>query len=455
MNKVITTSLIGGLLTSACSSSPTIKHDSVVSVHKQVKPLLYTQWQAPHQAGFLQQRLTNLFKIPALNQLIQTALKNNTNLQQTALRLKEQGLLVKQTKTNRLPSLDFSTQASRSGSGSIASTQYTLGLSANWEIDVWGKLAHQEQASRYQYQATQADLIVAKRSLVAQVVRHWISLAAQQQIIRIEQQHLNKLKRLENSALNHFQAGNNVLSQVLAAKTNHSSRHANLLQRQETFKATQRALNILLGQAPTTPLKLPQQLPQIVKPLAQVPSEVIGARPDLQAAYARLQAANQQTQVAYKQLLPSISLTPTANQGASQMERLLSGDIAWQLLGQLAGSLFDGGKKRINVATQKSVAQRAALTYRQTLLNALLEVENALSQEASYTQQLQILNQSYTQARQSQTLYEAQYQQGSANLSELIAAQTNTFNQQMTRLELQRSQLENRVQLALALGMGV
>lgn len=454
MKKAISTLVLGGILSTACSTPTKLDSNVSGSTYKQAKAALPKQWQAPHTYHATQQQLTKLFNTPALNTLVRKALTQNINLQQTALRLKEQGLLVKQSRAARLPNVSSTLNRTRSGNNAAVNTQYNLGVTANWEIDLWGKLANQEQASRYEQQATKADYEAAKRSLAAQVIRHWISLATQKQVIQLEQQRLQRLQRIAKSANTHFSAGNRNFAALSAARSNIAQTQATLLQRKETLKTTQRALNVLLGQVPTAVLNTPTHLPQIRVPTARIPSEVIGSRLDVQAAFARLQAADKNTQVAYKQLLPTISLTPSINQ-QSAFRQLLSGDAAWQLVSQLTGTLFDGGQKRTNVAIQKSATQRAALTYRQTLLTALSEVENALSQESSYTQQLQALAQTYHQARQSQAAYQAQYQQGQASLSDFVNAENATFNARISQLETQRQQLENRINLALALGMGI
>lgn len=456
MKKTIPTLVLGGLLSTACSTPEIFKSSVSTTTKKTTQSQLPKTWQAPYKSGKTQQQLTSLFKTASLQAIVQKALANNLDLQQTALRLKEQGLLNKQTRAAQLPTINSNISHTRAGGNNLSSTtQYNLGVSASWEIDLWGKLADQTQANRYELKATHTDYEVAKRSLVAQVMRHWVSLATQQQIIAIEQQRIRNLQRTANSRQTHFESGNSNLAAWLAAKSNITRTQANLLQRKETLQATKRTLNILLGQTPQQSLQLPQHLPSIRVSITHIPSEVISQRLDIQAAFLRLQAADKTTQIAYKQLLPTISLTPSISSNQNRLSQLLSGDLALQFLSQLSGTLWDGGQKHLNAQIQRSTTQRAALTYQQTLLNALLDVEDKLGQENSYTQQLKALTQTLQQVKQSQQVYQTQYQQGTASLGDLVSAQNTTFDTHISFLETQRNQLENRINLALALGLGI
>ena len=448
--------LLGGCSSfSSIISTPTVAKPTQAE-SAQRTGLVPVQWQAPHEAGRVKQDLLGVFNTPTLQPFIQQALRNNPNLQQTALRLKEQRLLSGQSRAAALPIVNLSSSAQRSGLETGAeTTRYNLGLSANWEIDLWGKLADQAQAGQYDLKAAQADYQAARNSLSTQVVRHWISLVAQQHIIRIEQQRIKTLHAIEASSQARFQVGNSRLAPLASTRRAKVSAQVSLTQRQATLAQTKRAFNVLLGKTPTAPLQITGHLPQIRTPVANVPASVMGARPDLQAAYARMRSADLRTAVAYKQLLPGISLSPNYTQSGSQLSGLLSGNPAWQLLGQLTGNLFDGGIKKSNAQIQASGAQRAALAYRATLLTALQEVEDALNQEASTGQQLVAMQEADRQAHLSLISYQAQFRTGLAPLTEVLNAQQSTYDTQINLLEIRRSRLENRINLALALGLGL
>lgn len=450
------------LLLAGCSSlSSTVTPAPAAAKNTQAQTtqstaLVPVQWQAPHEAGRVKQELTGLFNTPELKQLVQQALRSNPNLQQTALRFKEQQLLTGQSRAAQLPTVNLNSSANRSGLETGGqSSRYSLGVSTNWEIDLWGKLADQSQASQYDLKATQADYQAARNSLAAQAVRHWISLTAQQQILSIEGQRIKALQNIEASSQAHFRAGNSQLAQLASTRRAKASSQASIIQRKATLEQTKRTLNVLLGKTPTAPLQVSGRLPQIRTPLTAVPSSVMGARPDLQAAYARIRSADKRTSVAYKQLLPSISLNPTYTQGGSNLSGLLSGNPAWQLLGQLTGNLFDGGVKKSNAQIQGVTAQRAALVYRETLLTALKEVEDALSQEVSAGQQLVALTEADRQANLSVTSYRSQFRAGTANVTDVLNAEQSTYDTRINLLETQRTRLENRINLAIALGIGI
>jgi outer membrane protein TolC len=171
------------VLLAGCSTIqlPETVNDSHSTAAKQSQQsLVATQWQAPHQAGALQRDLTQVLKTPALNQLIQTALRNNPDLGQSALRLKEQGLLVRQVRAAQLPAISLDGLRTQTGEGSSTTAKsYQIGFSSSWEIDLWGRLADETRTAKLDQAALQADHQAARNSLASQVARHWVSLDAQ------------------------------------------------------------------------------------------------------------------------------------------------------------------------------------------------------------------------------------------------------------------------------------
>ncbi|RVU82803.1 TolC family protein [Leucothrix sargassi] len=453
---ISTTVLIAG-----CSTVPInvpVKNDHTVDVKVTKQELVSVQWQAPHQAGDLQRNLSQAFDIPELKQLIQTALKNNPSLEQSAIKVKEQGLLTRQYRAARLPSVSLDGSGSHAGENSSTTAKdYQIGFSSQWEIDLWGKLADQALSSALEEKATQADYQAARNSLASELARYWVSLAAQKQILQLEQKRLVNLRKIEHTETLNFQSGlsTNDVSQLASARSSIATTQSGIAERQETLKETQRAFNVLLGKTPTAELKTPSRLPKINQPMASVPSVVMGARPDLQAAFTRIQAADADIRVAYKDLLPSINLSPTLSQTGSGLSNLLSGNVAWQLLASLTTTLFDGGSSKLTVTQKQYAAQTAALSYRETLLTALTEVEDALSLESSYQKQIVFLNQVIKQGNVSLNYYRTQYAQGLGEFDDSLTAEQSTIDNQVNLLEIQRSQLENRIELILALGMGI
>ena len=119
--------------------------------------------------------------------------------------------------------------------------------------------------------------------------------------------------------------------------------------------------------------------PQVVTPLADLPDQTLQRRPDLQAAYFAIEAADLRTSVAYKDLLPSISLEAAFEDLSDSPQSLLLTDPVWALLGQLSAPLFQGGKLKSAAEVAELQTAQSYQSYRETLLEAIMEVDNALS----------------------------------------------------------------------------
>lgn len=161
------------VLLAGCSTiqlPETVNDNHSTAAKQSQQSLVATQWQAPHQAGALQRDLTQVLKTPALNQLIQTALRNNPDLGQSALRLKEQGLLVRQVRAAQLPAISLNGLRTQTGEGSSTTAKsYQIGFSSSWEIDLWGRLADETRTAKLDQAALQADHQAARNSLASQV----------------------------------------------------------------------------------------------------------------------------------------------------------------------------------------------------------------------------------------------------------------------------------------------
>jgi outer membrane protein TolC len=127
----------------------------------------------------------------------------------------------------------------------------------------------------------------------------------------------------------------------------------------------------------------------------------------------------------------------------------------WNLLGSLSAPLFEGGKLRAQVEIAKLNAEQSFWSYQDTLLNAVNEVENALGQEHSLTQQQQYMDIALQSAERSYDNYLSKYQQGLVDILDLLTVQQQVYDLEATLAQIHFSLLTNRIDLGLALGLGV
>ncbi len=154
-------------------------------------------------------------------------------------------------------------------------------------------------------------------------------------------------------------------------------------------------------------------------------------------------------------MLPSISISAALTDvGESPSEALFKNPV-WSLLGQITAPLFEGGKLRANLKSAELDTLNSWWAYQDTLLTAVKEVQDALGQERSLQAQYQAITVSLAAAKRSTDNYESKYRQGLADILDLLDVYQTSFDLKAQLAELKFNQLSNRLDLGMALGLGV
>ncbi|MDE8602568.1 TolC family protein [Marinomonas sp. RSW2] len=396
--------------------------------------------------------LTDLIQDPVLDELIQQALKANPNLQSTLLTLQSSLWELKSTQGSQLPSVDASVSSKKAKD---SETNYSADISVSWQLDVWGKLANTEQAASKTLASDEALYQASRDTLVANVMKAWLSLTAKQHAISIEQQRLELLEANEKLIIKRFKNGLDNLEKMDEARTSTSQSRANLAQFKEDLEVKKRGLQLLLGTAEPLNLSPNTDYPTVSLTLDELPNQSLQRRPDLKSAYLNIEAADLNTTVAYKNMLPSISLSAALSQSADSPRMALFTSPVWSLVAQLTQPLYQGGKLKAEREVAKLNTAKAYQAYRNTLLTAVNEVENAIGQEKVLQQQVSHIREALVSSRSNLTQYEKKYRSGLVILNDLIAAQKTTFDLEAQLDELIFNHLSNRITLGVALGLGV
>lgn len=398
-------------------------------------------------------QLNELMNIPELDQLIDAAMASNPGLQQTLLALQvayaERGIIA----SERMPGLNAALSASddEDGGDTLSSS-----LTVSWELDLWHRLSDSRDAADKDIAASVQDVQASRDALAATIMRSWLQISAQKQLLGIEQRHLTLLEETESLILEKYRAGLGSLEDLDSAKTDSASTRATLAEYQELLAQYQRDLTLTLGQFNRQlSYTIPAAFPQVLLPLASLPEQSIANRPDVKQALYTLQAEGLRTSAAYKARLPSLSLEAAlAGSSTSFTDALITNPI-WSLLGQVSAPLFDGGALK-NQARQAELTEETAYwSYQSTLLNAANEVDNALGQEKALAAQQQHTETALASATRSYQNYLNKYQDGLVDIFDLLSVQESTFTIQSQLTEIQYNRLVNRINLGLALGLGV
>ncbi len=411
-------------------------------------------WQAQSPEAVATARLTDLVILPGLQGFIDEALEHNAGLQQTLITLRQAQVAIKAADAEDNLNLDASFSATRAEQ---ATDSFTSGLTVSWELDLWQKIGDSVTAAHLDAASARADYQAARDALAASVMRSYLNIIAQQQLLAIEQARLKVLENNESIILQRYRTGLGSLDDLDNARTSSASTRATIVEYENTIATARRALAVLLGRQDQSLPDFPEVtvFPEVQTPLAALPEQDLARRPDLQSSYLALQASEAEVKVAYKALLPSISLSAALTDNGTTPSQSLFTNPLWTLLGQVTAPLFQGGALRAQIDQAELASLNAWWLYRETLLTAVQEVQDALDNEKSLTRRRYHIGQSYENARRSADTYAAQYRQGLVDILDLLSVYDTSFDLQAQQVELQYSQLSNRIDLGLALGLGM
>lgn len=281
----------------------------------------------------------------------------------------------------------------------------------------------------------------------------WLKLINLQHTLAIETERVAVLDRNEQLILQRYRAGLGTLEDLDTARTSAAKARATLASARAALRQQQRAMNVLLGR-PEGRTLVASDYPDVLLPLTDLPEQTLQRRPDLKAAYLAIEAAGFRTQVAYKDMLPTLRLEAALTDGGPSLSDALLRDPVWSLLGQLSAPLFRGGELRAAAqAAELTTAQRYQ-AFRETLLTAVQEVEDAIDQETSLARQQDHLQEALAQRRRTLDQYRQKYRTGLVSLLDLLEVQQQLYDLQAQLDDLTYQRLDNRIGLGLALGLG-
>lgn len=401
--------------------------------------------------------LFGVFGSSQLQAVTRRALENNPDLAAAGARLEEAGFNLKQTHASLFPSLDGSLSGTRSGSvGSFSGTQavWSLGLDASWELDVWGRLRSGVAAASSDQAAAAADFASARQSIAAQTMQAWFNVVASNQLLELAQRQSASLSKTVALTERRFERGTASLSELELARTDATNAAADIQQRLEDRDTAARALKVLMGDYPDAQLAGARNWPSLRRSVpAGVPASLLRNRPDIDAAYQRIRAADSRVTVAHADLFPSFSLTAGVGRSSNQLINLTKASAnTWSLGAGLLGPIFDAGARQAEVGAANARAKQAYQSYRAVVLVACQEVENALSAEGRLRREQQERDTALKSAKSAESRARRDFETGVSDLLSLLEIQRRVFLTEQQTITVRASRYSNRVGLALALG---
>jgi outer membrane protein, multidrug efflux system len=448
--------ILAVLLLTACTVGPDYVRPPVVS------PAAWTV-SSETAAGLADTAWWEGFDDPVLTELIKTALNKNLDLLAAAARVDEFLGRLQTTRAEFFPQIGASASASRQDDtetglqpGNGPYNYYQGDLNASWEIDLWGRIRRANEAARAELVATEEGRRAVLLSLTANTASSYLLLRGLDRQLEIAR----KTEKAYADSLQLFRLRHEygTVSQVEVSQVESQYELARqAVPKIEAAVARQEnLLNVLLGRNPG-PIPRGRNIDALAIPgiPAGLPSALLERRPDIVQAEQLLIAANARIGVARALYFPRLSLTGAYGTASIHSDQLLEGPSqVWQIGGDVLAPVFTFGAIEGQVRASEALQRQALFSYRQAILNAFREVENALvdttkgrEQLASQTRRVMALS---TYAR----LSREQYEGGTRSYLQVLDANRELFSGQLERVQTQTGTLISLVDVYRAMGGG-
>lgn len=343
----------------------------------------------------------------------------------------------------------------RAEDGLVDSTtrEYSLGLAASYELDLWGRVRQGRRAAVQQAEASRGDLEAAAATLAGSVSETWVRILEQDAQLALLQQQLETNKKYLDLLKMRQLKAQAIALDVYQQEQIVASTEALIPQVRAEARVLRNQLALLLGRAAGMPVDLSESdlpaLPDL--PELGVPADLLEKRPDVRAALSRLEAAESGVRVARADRLPAIRLTGKAAYGSDSVDTLFDNWIL-NLAAGLTAPLLDGGRRSAEVERTRAVTDERLAAYRRVVLTAFGEVENALARELQLREQLAALERQLTSARDALRESEKRYTKGAIDYLPVLTALASVQRLERSVLAGRRDLLVQRVALYRALG---
>ena len=399
-----------------------------------------------------------LFTDSLLVKWIEVGLEKNSDIQTARLLTEEAQASLQASRLAFLPSVSLTPQGSLgSFGGAKPSTTYSLGGTAEWEIDAFGGLRNAKKGSRAALEASRAYEQAVQTQLVATIAETYYSLLALDRKLAITRETARKWGENVRAMKALKRAGERDDAAVAQAEASRLEAESSVLSLERQLHELENSFSTLLGIVPTEiergrllELSFPEELS------VGVPVQLLGRRPDVRQAEWQLAEAFYATNKARSSFYPQITLSGSAGWTNSSGTGIVNpGDWLLNAVGSLVQPLFNRGRNVANLKIAKAQQQEALVAFRQKLLDAGAEVNNALTQWQTARKSLELDSRKVetleTAVRSTQLLME----HGNTNYLEVLTAQQTLLQAQLTEVSDKYEEIQGVISLYHALGGGI
>ena len=397
-----------------------------------------------------------------LNGLIGQVLSDNPDIAAASLRVLQSELELENTRGQTRPTVTAGlTRTTTNGITPTderdTSSSNDLTASVRWEADLWGRIESEGDASAARLLATGYDRDALANSLIASVVRSYVSIAFDRRQMGATRRIVDSRAASLEVTQDRFATGveDTSAGAVKSAEENLAAARADLPDLELSTLRNINALDVLLGRVPTSRSDIKGELPTRLPDMAQStgrPVDLLHRRPDIRAAEARLISANANINVSLADRFPALTMSGSLRSGGDLSELLDIDNVIASLTSDLLLTVFDGGRGSRLVSLRQAEAEELAQSYVATVLSAVAEVEDALAGERLLAERSRLLSVRLSAAREATVIARDRYRDGTGSYLTLLDASRSEASAETAFLNVEKSRWLNRVDLMLALG---
>lgn len=400
---------------------------------------------------------------PRLSRAIGRVIEGNPGLMQSWARLRQAEAMARQAESFLYPEVGVRAGASRSrtnialggeaGERDVTSSLFNLSVGVSYEVDLWKRLENRRDAADTLALASREDLDALAMTLASRVAEVWYSIAEQKAQIDLlgEQERIGRtfLELLELR----FSLGQATALDVYQQRQQLAATRAQFPLAESLLGVLRNQLAVLMGLAPggleDEPGGLLPELPALPDP--GLPAELLQRRPDVRGAQLRILAADHGVGEAVADLLPALRLSGEAGFQGRAVEETFS-NMIYQLVAGLAGPVYDRGRRQAEVERRKEVLEERLQGYRQKVLEALQEVEDALVREDRQGAYLLEVGKQIDLSRSTLKQAGFRYSNGQSDYLPVLTALQGLQRLERSEISSRRQLISQRIQLYRALG---
>jgi NodT family efflux transporter outer membrane factor (OMF) lipoprotein len=424
---------------------------------------------AQPQDAALRGKWWEIYNEPELNALEEQLNIDNQNIRQAFENFMEARALVREARSQYFPTASVGGSYTRSqassnvgsasstGTSSGGQTQvFSLPANVSWEPDLWGRVRNTVRASQYTAQLTAADLENERLTEQASLAEFFFQIRGQDTLNKLLGDTVEADRKALEIAKARYDTGVDDQISVVEAQTTLDSAQSAEINLGIARAQYEHAIAMLIG-TPASAFSIPVEAKTSAPPPIPIglPSQLLERRPDIAAAERNMASANAHIRVAYAAYYPVLTLSASGGLESSALKNLLSASSRFWTVGpSISETVYDGGLRRATVNQYIATYNANVAAYRQSVLTAFQQVEDALAAVRILSQQILRQQEAVESSQTFLRLELGRYETGIDPYIDVVTVQTTLLQNQQSLAILQVQQMTASVQLIEALGGG-